>query len=104
MRVRNVAAAITRMPISGPWASGSLIIDKGSEDAAGERADHDEPPPRYQVGHDQRNDTRNRPADRTPRPAPQRHEHRGEKDRQHEVEAEPLGVSDEGAQQIAGDG
>src|SRR5205809_4065730 len=104
MRVRNVATAMARMPISGPYASGSFIIDERPDDAAGDRTDDDEPPARHQMRHNQRDDTRDGPADRAPGAAPQRHEHRGEEDQQYEIEAEPLGIGNEGAKQVAGDG
>src|SRR5688572_28522437 len=86
-----------------PYASGSFIIDECSNDAAGERTDHDEPPP----GHHERNDhchnARHHPTDRATRAAPERNEHRGKEDNEYEIEPEPLWVRNERAEQITRD-
>src|SRR5258707_12456819 len=89
------------MAPTAPTSASIGLIEEPRRDAAGERAEHDEPPAGNEPRSDERDRARDCPRGGAPRAAPQRHRERGEEDRQHEVETETLGIGHEGAEPIA---
>src|SRR6478736_10320823 len=77
-----------------------LPVEEAACNSAGNRACDDEPPTRHQALDGNGNDPAHEPAPGTTRTRPQRHQHRGEKCRHHQVESVPGRIDNEAANEI----